>query len=91
MLLRGLDNLKSGNAGSLYFGRSAIAGKIRAGVGLSKEVRLLVTSQDTVGQIGVAIFPVWDWSSVTFSYLESIATVRVQRQERLALITYGKE
>jgi len=38
-----------------------------------------------VGQIGVAIFPIRDWSSVTFSYRESIATVRVQRQERLAL------
>jgi hypothetical protein len=50
-----------------------------------------VANYDTVGQIGVAIFPIRDWSSVTFSYLESIATVRVQRQERLALITYGKE
>jgi hypothetical protein len=87
--------LKSGNAGSLYFGRSAIAGKIRAGVSFLKEAELRVANRvvnyDTVGQIGVAIFPIRDWSSVTFSYLASIATVRVQRQERLALITYGKE
>jgi hypothetical protein len=87
--------LKSGNAGSLYFGRSAIAGKIRADVGFLKEVVLrvanLVAKYDTVGQIRIAIFPIRDWSSVTFSSLESIATVRVQRQERLALITYGKE
>jgi len=33
-------------------------------------------------QIRIAIFPIWDWSSVTFSYLESIATVRVQRARK---------
>jgi hypothetical protein len=43
------------------------------------------------GQVRVVSCPIRTWSSVTFSYLRRVANVVGQQQERLALITYGKE